>query len=55
MVPIVPRPEDILVLVGGGDQRHMNFLPTSSYNLSVTRPITRKDGTPLRSVRDFVQ
>lgn len=54
MVPIVARPEDILVLVAGGHQRHMNFIPTSGYNLSVTRAITRKDGTPLRSVGDFL-
>lgn len=55
MVPIVPRPEDILVLVAGGDQRHMNFIPTSGYNLSVTRPITRKDGTPVRVVSEFLK
>ena len=32
----------------------MNAILTSSYNLSVTRPITRKDGTPVRSVKDFL-
>lgn len=52
MVPIVPQPENILVLVAGGDQRHMNFLPTSGYNLSVTRAIARKDGTPVRFAKD---
>ncbi len=52
-VPIVNRPEDILVLVAGGHQRHMNAILTSSYNLSVTRAITLKDGTPLRSVSDI--
>ena len=55
MVPIVPRPEDILVLVAGGDQRHMNFLPTSGYNLSVTRPIARRDGTLVCSMAEFLQ
>lgn len=55
MVPIVERPEDILILVGGGHIRHMNAILTSAYNLSVTKPITRKDGTPLRSVLDFVR
>ena len=54
MVPIVNRAQDILVLVGGGHQRHMNAILTSGYNLSVTRPVTRKDGTPLRSVNDFL-
>lgn len=54
MAPIVSRPDDILIFVAGGHQRHMNFIPTSGYNLSVTRPITRKDGTPIRSVEDFL-
>lgn len=53
MVPIVARPENILVLVAGGYQRHMNALLTAGYSSSVTRPITLKDGTPLRSTRDF--
>lgn len=53
-VPIVPRPEDILVFVAGGEQRHMNFIPTSGYNLSVTRAIARKDGTPVRSMAEFL-
>ena len=54
MVPIVARPEDILVLVGGGHQRHMNFIPTSGYNLSVTRPILKNDGTPLKSTKELL-
>ena len=54
-VPIVGRPDDILILVAGGHQRHMNFIPTSGYNLSVTRPITLKDGTPIRSTQDFLR
>jgi hypothetical protein len=55
MVPIVNRAEDILVLIAGGHQRHMNAVLTSSYNLSVTRAITLKDGTPLRSVKDIAR
>ena len=54
MVPIVNRAQDILIMVGGGHQRHMNAILTSGYNLSVTRAITRKDGTPIKSVRDFL-
>ncbi len=54
MVPIVSRPDDILIFVAGGHQRHMNFIPTSGYNLSVTRPVARRDGTPIRSVKDFL-
>ncbi len=55
MAPIVPRPEDVLIVVAGGHGRHMNAVLTASYNLSVTRAITRKDGTPLASVHDFVE
>lgn len=53
MVPIVPSANDILILVAGGFQRHMNFIPTAGYNLSVTRAITRKDGTPVSSLREI--
>jgi hypothetical protein len=53
MVPIVPRQEDILVLVAGGHQRHMNAILTAGYSCSVTRAVTLKDGTPLRSTSDF--
>lgn len=55
MVPIVGRPEDVLVLVAGGYQRHMNAIPTSGHSLSVTRPITLKDGTAIRSTKDFLR
>ncbi|MBI3918563.1 MAG: hypothetical protein HY322_16345 [Betaproteobacteria bacterium] len=55
MVPIVDRAENMLVVVAGGHQRHMNAILTSSYNLSVTRPITRKDGTPVHSTQDFLK
>jgi hypothetical protein len=53
MVPIVPTADDILIVVAGGHQRHMNFIPTAGYNLSVTRAIVRKDGTPVGSLRDL--
>ena len=54
LVPIVNRYEDILVLVGGGDMHHMNVILTAAHNLSVTRPIAFKDGTPIKSVKDFL-
>ena len=53
MTAIVERPEDILVLVAGGHLRHMNAILTSAYNLSVTKAITRKNGTPVRSVSEL--
>ncbi|MEE8305296.1 MAG: hypothetical protein V3S24_22980 [Candidatus Tectomicrobia bacterium] len=55
MVPIVSRPEDILIVVAGGPGRHMNAVLTSSYTKSVTRAITRHDGTPIRSCSDFLR
>jgi hypothetical protein len=54
MVPIVGKPENIVVLVAGGHQRHMNALLTAGYSMSITRPITLKDGTPIRSTQDFL-
>jgi hypothetical protein len=54
MVPIVGDPAHILILVAGGHQRHMNAVLTAGYSMSVTRPITRKDGTPIKSVQDFL-
>jgi hypothetical protein len=55
MVPIVGRPDDILILIAGGHGRHMNFIPTSGYTATTTRPLTLKDGTPIRSAQDFLQ
>ena len=55
MVPIVKAPENIIVLVAGGHQRHMNALLSAGYSASVTRAITFKDGTPVRSTRDFLR
>lgn len=55
MVPIVREPGDILIVVAGGHGRHLNFIPTSGYNLSITRPITYRDGAPIRSVEDFLK
>lgn len=54
MVPIVADPAHILILVAGGHQRHMNAVLTAGYSMSVTRSITRKDGTPIKSVQDFL-
>ena len=55
MVPIVGKPDDIVIVVSGGHGRHMNFVPTSGYNASITRPIALKDGTPVRSVQEFLR
>lgn len=54
MVPIVNKPERIVVLVAGGHQRHMNALLTAGYSLCQTRAITRADGTPIKAASDFI-
>lgn len=55
LVPIVNRPERLVVLVAGGHQRHMNALLTAGYSLSQTRPIARRDGTPVGSVGELAR
>jgi len=55
LVPIVREPKDIVIVVAGGHGRHMNFVGTSGYNVSITRPIALKDGTPIRSTADFLE
>jgi len=53
---ITERPEDIMLVVCGGLlAAHTVFMPTFATSQSVTRPIARKDGTPVRSVRELVQ
>ena len=54
MAPVVPRPEDVLVVVAGGHGRHMNAVLTAGYSLSVTKAIARKDGAPAASMREFL-
>lgn len=53
-VPIIRRPEDLLTIVVGGFGRHSSWLPTfGSSTQAVTRAITDRDGTPIRSVLDL--
>ena len=53
--PIVPLPENILIVVAGGHGRHMQAVLSSSYTMSITKPIALKDGTPIQSVQDFLK
>jgi len=39
LIPAVPRPDDILVLVAGGEGKHSAGLPSFGATVSVTRPI----------------
>jgi hypothetical protein len=49
---IVEKPEDILVVVAGGAGNHSASIP-GWYSRSVTLPITRADGRPIRSVAEL--
>ncbi len=53
-LPLIRRPEHLMILVVGGPGRHSCWMPTfGSMTRSVTRPIARRDGTPARSIQDF--
>ncbi len=54
MMPIVPRQENIMIVVAGGFGRHMSAVLSAAYNVSVTKPILKKDGTPIESVEDYL-
>lgn len=49
---IVETPEDIVIVVAGGAGNHSASIP-GWYSRSVTVPITRADGTPIRSVAEL--
>ena len=49
---IVEKPEDILIVVAGGAGNHSASIP-GWYSRSVSLPITRADGTPIRSVAEL--
>ena len=49
---IVEKPEDILIVVAGGAGNHSASIP-GWYSRSVTVPITRADGRPIRSVAEL--
>jgi len=41
LLPIVPAPEEILVIVAGGPGKHSAVIPNCTFSRAVTRPITR--------------
>ena len=49
---IVEKPEDIIIVVAGGAGNHSASIP-GWYSRSVTLPITRADGAPLRAVAEL--
>jgi hypothetical protein len=54
--PIIAEPADLIVVVIGGFGRHSSWLPTfGDTTRSVTKPVTRADGTPVRTVLELKQ
>jgi hypothetical protein len=51
---VVEKPDDLIIVVAGGAGNHSASIP-GWYSRSVTRPITRADGTPLRSVAELTK
>jgi hypothetical protein len=49
---IVEKPEDLLIVVAGGAGNHSASIP-GWYSRSVTMPITRADGRPIRAVAEL--
>ncbi len=53
LVPFLEDPDKLLVIVAGGAGKHSMWVGSFGSTLSVTRPITRRDGTPIRSVEEL--
>jgi hypothetical protein len=51
---IVEQPDDLVIVVAGGAGNHSASIP-GWYSRSVTLPITRADGSPLRAVADLAR
>jgi hypothetical protein len=54
-VPVMSKPEDLIIVVAGGPGRQSMYCPTFGATVSVTKAITLKDGTPVYSAYDFVR
>jgi hypothetical protein len=52
-VPMVQRPEDILIAVIGGAGKHSAVIPTFGATQAVTRALTTRAGKHAKSVADF--
>lgn len=53
-IPLIRKPEHLMIIVAGGPGRHSSWLPTfGAMTRSVTRLIARKDGTPAKSIQEF--
>jgi hypothetical protein len=52
-VPVVPSPEDVLVLVAGAHGPHSMVAIPWGYARAVTKAVTLRDGRPARHINDF--
>ncbi|MFC2042168.1 hypothetical protein ACFLTV_01510 [Chloroflexota bacterium] len=50
LVPLTKRPEDIMIVVAGGPGTHSTYLFGFGLAYSVTKAITTRDGTPIKTV-----
>lgn len=53
LFPVAEKKEDIMVMVAGGAGRHSCCVLTFGLTRSVTKPITLKDGTPVKTIQEF--
>ena len=53
-IPLIRKPEHLMIIVAGGPGRHSCWMPTfGAMTRSVTRAIALKDGMPARSIQEF--
>ena len=53
-LPLIRKPEHLMIIVAGGPGRHSCWMPTfGAMTRSVTRAITRRDGTTAKSIQEF--
>jgi hypothetical protein len=52
-VAIVPRPDDIKIIVAGGEGKHCVWIPTFGLSWSVTQVIKNSKNEPVRRLSDF--
>jgi hypothetical protein len=52
-MPVVQRPENLIIVVVGGAGKHSAFMPTFGTTRSVTRALRRGDGEFARSVKEL--
>jgi hypothetical protein len=52
-VPVVPRPDDVLLIVAGTNGPHSMVGLPWGYSRAVTKPVLLRSGEPARCIRDF--